>query len=142
MIFSQSIIRATAITIYFLAGVLLFLINKEVIASTYRHIAVVVGVIATIYFIPISLIKSTQQELPTRKYLIASDIIFYLAFAYMVLIALADNPVFKIVGIVVMIINLLFCIVSYFKTEKNEKMILRLIGLHILLSFVVPMISF
>ncbi len=73
---NKFIIRAIAIIVYTLAGVLLFLVNKEAIVSTYRYVVVAAGVIATIYFIPISLIKSIQQELPTRKYLIASDVIF------------------------------------------------------------------
>lgn len=135
-------IRAIAVAVYFLAGTLLFLINKEAIASTYRYVAVATGVIFTIYFIPISLIKSIKQELPTKKYLIASDIIFYLTFAYMVLIALADNPLFKIVGIGVMFINLLFCVVSYFKAEKNEKKMQRLMSLHILLGCLMLMIRY
>lgn len=134
-------IRVIAVAVYFLAGTLLFLINKEAIASTYRYVAVATGVIFTIYFIPISLIKSIKQELPTKKYLIASDIIFYLAFAYMVLIALADNPLFKIVGIVVMFMNLLYCIVGYFKVERNEREIRKLLSLHLLLWFLMPLIS-
>lgn len=138
---TKFLIKAIAITIYFLTGVLLFLINKEVIASTYRYIAVVVGVIATLYFIPISLIKSIQQELPTRKYLIASDIVFYLAFAYIVLVALADNPLFKIVGVIVMFLSLLYCVVGYIKVEKNEKEIRKLLSLHLLLLFLMPMVS-
>ena len=73
---NKFIIRAIAIIVYTLAGVLLFLVNKEAIVSTYRYVVGAAGVIATIYFIPISLIKSIQQELPPRKYLIASDVIF------------------------------------------------------------------
>lgn len=135
-------IRAISVAVYFLAVVLWFFIIKDKISTNYRHLVVVAGLIGAVYFIPFSLIKSLREDLPIKRYLIASDIIFYLAFAYMVLIALADNPLFEIVGIVVMFINLLFCIVSYFKTEKNEKMIQRLITVHILLAFFMPIISY
>ncbi|HLS12335.1 MAG TPA: hypothetical protein VK050_09245 [Flavobacteriaceae bacterium] len=135
-------IRAISVAVYFLAVVLWFFIIKDKISTNYRHLVVVAGLIGAVYFIPSSLIKSLREDLPIKRYLIASDIIFYLAFAYMVLIALADNPLFEIVGIVVMFINLLFCIVSYFKTEKNEKMIQRLITVHILLAFFMPIISY
>jgi|SRR5690554_48080 len=134
-------LKAIAVAVYFLAGVLLFFINKEAISSTYRHIAVATGVIGTIYFIPFSLIKSLREDLPIKRYLIASDIIFYLAFAYMVLIALADNPLFKILGISVMFLSFLFCIVGYFKVERNEREIRKLLSLHLLLWFLMPLIS-
>lgn len=134
-------LRTIAIAIYFLTGVLLFLINKEVVDSIYRYIAVGTGVIVTIYFIPISLIKSIRQELPSRKYLIASDIIFYLAFAYMILIALAENPLFKILGIVVMFLSFLYCIVGYLKWQRNGKEIRKLLILHVLLLFLMPLIG-
>src|SRR5690625_650173 len=74
-------IRAISVAVYFLAVVLWFFIIKDKISTNYRHLVVVAGLIGAVYFIPSSLIKSLREDLPIKRYLIASDIIFYLAFA-------------------------------------------------------------
>lgn len=138
---NQFVIRSVAIVVYALAAFLLFLISKGEVNAIYRYFAVGVGLIVTMYFIPFSLIKSIRKDLPFRDYLIASDIILFLTFAYMILIVLAANPLFKMAGITIRFINLLFCVIIYFKFKKSETEIKKLLYLHIVLAFM-PVISY
>ena len=134
-------IRAISVAVYFLTVVLLFLIKKEAVNTVYGYFSVVVGLLASLYFVPYSLIKSIRQDLSIRRYLIASDIIFYFIFVHMALMALADNPLFRIVGLVVMLANTIFCFVIYFKTKDKHEVIRKLLILHVLMMALMPLLK-
>lgn len=137
---NKFILSIVFISIYFLTVVLLFFITKEVIDTIYGYFSVVAGIIAALYFVPFSLIKSIRQELAVRKYLIASDIIFYFIFVHMVLIVLADNPLFKIFGLVITLANIIFWFVTYFKVKDKNEVIKKLLILHATMMFLIPLL--
>lgn len=134
-------IKLYIIIFYSLSAILLFLIAKERLGSIYRYFSIIIGVIATIYLIPFALIKSINEKTELKNFSIISDIIFYLAIGYLILKALADNPIFEVVGIIISILNFAFCIFCYLKSSNDRKELKSILILHICLMFLIPLIN-
>lgn len=58
---NKFIISIVFISFYFLTVVLLFLIKKEAVDTVYGYFSVVVGLVASLYFVPYSLITLNPQ---------------------------------------------------------------------------------
>lgn len=63
---NKNLLKVVFLLGYILSIIVMFLINKESLDSTFRYLAVIIGVVAFIYFIPFSLIQSIRKRRQLR----------------------------------------------------------------------------
>jgi hypothetical protein len=137
-----SSIKLIIVILFFGSAIILFLVKKNILNSNFRYIPVLIGVISSLYILLFSFVKNIQLKKDAlKKYFITSDVIFYLASGQLVLIAIADNPIFIILGVLIATLNLVYLILFYFNKSSNSYFSKQRIITHILLLIVISLIN-